>query len=339
MAHKKGLSAMEKIISGMAVILVILFFTCPTEEDHQKAVDDKVSEFFEKGLSENPDSALGAALYMGILGAAANEVGIRPFEVHGYKNWWILSTAKIENDTTFGILDHVFIIDNSSKKKTVSPQSASPAKTSKYSGKRKYIKEFIDEHDGCRIATITKKAGDVAISGNNAYICTGAYPRGLGKALHEINDACHKINDVCLTEAGKWVVIYGGNGIRKNGIPDAMYDALVKFHDNGEEIYCASLNDVGDWVVISDKNYKTSSVKLMDWLSNVQREYGKLLYVSLTDDAKIAVFDGGYSYVGNYPKDMREAIKRSDFNPKVVKMAGDSWFFADETGRNVDYSM
>ncbi len=132
---------MEKIISVLAVILVILFFTCPAEEDHQKAVDDKVSEFFEKGLSENPDSAVGAALYMGILGAAANEVGIRPFEVHGYKNWWIFSTAKIENDTTFGILDHVFIIDKSPKKtQTASPQSVSPKKTSKYQGKRKRYK-------------------------------------------------------------------------------------------------------------------------------------------------------------------------------------------------------
>ena len=330
---------MEKIISGIAVIAVILYFTCPTEEDHQKAFNDKVSEFFEKGISENPDSALGAALYMGILGAAANEVGIRLFGVHDYKNWWIFSTAKIENDTTFGILDHVFIIDNSSKKKTASPQSASPAETSKYSGKRKYIKEFIDEQGGCRIATITKKGGDIAISGKSNWAHCNRCPSGLAKAVKAIDEKSWRINDVCLTESGKWVVIYGGNGFMQENIPQEMYNTIKSYHDNDEEIYCASLNDVGDWVVISDKHYHTSSGKLMDWLRNVQSEYGKLLYVSLTDDAKIAVFDGGYSYVGNYPKDMREAIKRSDFKPKVVKMAGDSWFFADETGSRFNYSM
>lgn len=340
MAHKKGLSAMEKFISGLAVILVILYFTCPTEEDHQKAVDDKVSEFLEKGVSENPDSALGAALYMGILGAAANEVGIRPFGVHGYKNWWIFSTAKIENDTTFGILDHVFIIDKSPKKKQATRhQSVSPAKASKYQGKRKDIYEFIDEQEGCRIAAITKKAGNVAISGNNAYICTGAYPRGLGTALEEINAARHRITDVCLTEKGRYVVLYGRNGISRSNIPQAMDNVLVRYNEDNEELCCAALNDVGDWVVISDRHFTCSSTEIKNWLTKTIDECGALLYVTLTDDAKIAVFERGYSYMGSYPEYLRETIRKSSFNPKVIKMAGDSWFFADATGSVYRYSM
>jgi len=216
-------------------------------------------------------------------------------------------------------------------------RQAPPAKTSKYSGKRKYIKEFIDEHDGCRIAAITKKGGDIAISGNNAYICTGAYPRGLEKALHKINDSCHKINDVCLTEAGKWVVIYGGNGCMQENIPQKMYNAIKAYHDDREEIYCAAFNDAGDWVVISDKHYSVSSPELMNWLKDGQCKYGNLQYVTITDDARMAIFEHGYLALGNYPKDLWEALGKN-FKAKVVKMAGTSWFIANETGRH-NYSM
>ena len=161
----------------------------------------------------------------------------------------------------------------------------------------------------------------------------------MASAIKEIRTKDYRINDVSLTDAGKWVVIFGGNGIRKNGIPDAMYDALVKFHDNGEEIYCASLNDVGDWVVISDKHYKASSTELMDWLKENSAKYGELMYVSITDEAQVAVFDCGYAIRGKYPKDMWDALIKTGFSVRVVKMAGDSWFFADETGSRYQYSM
>ena len=218
---------MGKFINGIVVIVVILYLTCPTEEDHQKAVDDKVSEFFEKGLSENPDSALGAALYMGIFGAAANEVGIRPFGVRDYKNWWIFSTAKIKNDTTLGILDHVFIIDKSSKKtQAARPQSESLEKASKYRGKRKYICEFIDKQGGCRIVTMTKNGADVAISNESKWAYCNGCPSGLAKAVKEIDEKGRKITDVCLTETGKWIVVYGRNGYRSEDIPPKMANAL-----------------------------------------------------------------------------------------------------------------
>ena len=337
---------MEKIISGIAVIVAILFFTCPTEEDHQKAVDDKVSEFFEKGISENPDSALGAALYMGILGAAANEVGIRLFGIHDYKNWWIFSTAKIENYTTFGILDHVFIIDNSSKKKTASPQSASPAKTSKtaspqtaspakkskYSGKRKDIKEFIDEQDGCRIAAITEKGGDVAICGQAGFCCTPSCPSGLKNSLEEINGAGVRITDVCLTDAGRYVVLFGKNSFFTSAdIPRSMYDALVRFKTNNEALLHAALNDSGEWVVVSDKHYIASKA-LMDWLKDCVQEYGDVKYVALTDTGKIASFEKGVKASGIYSTVLWEAMRKANFDIKVIKMAGDSWFFFSSKG-------
>ena len=326
---------MDKFIAGLMIIVGTLHFSCPPKEEHQKAVDEKLSELVDERLAEDPETALVAALGIGFVNGLVNEA----VKVNSYKNWWIFSTAKIGDATTFGILNHVFIIDKSSKKtQTTSPQTASPEKANKYKGKRKDICNFIDEQDGCRIAAITKKTGDVAISKNNAYICTGAYPRGLGKALEEINSARHRISDVCLTDAGNYVVLFGRNGYRGNGLPMRMSDVLTEYNNNNEKLYCAALNDAGDWVVVSDKHYNASSAEFVDWLKSGQSKYGQLRYVAITNDARIAIFEHGHLATGNCPKDLLAAFDKSGFHPEVVKIARDSWFFADKTGKH-RYSM
>ena len=61
--------------------------------------------------------------------------------------------------------------------------------------------------------------------------------------------------------------------------------------------------------------------------------------VARADGAQVAVFDGGYAVRGKYPKDMWDALGKAGFTVRVVKMAGDSWFCADETGSRYNYSM
>ncbi|MBO7482734.1 MAG: hypothetical protein J6U17_02455 [Kiritimatiellae bacterium] len=118
-----------------------------------------------------------------------------------------------------------------------------------------------------------------------------------------------------------------------------MYDKLVQYHDNYEEIYCAALNDAGNWIVISDKHYSASTTELLNWLRDGELKYGELQYVAITNDARIAVFEHGYLANGNYPKDLWEALDKPGFHPKVIKMAGSSWFFADATGKKYRYTM
>ena len=92
------------------VLIVVLSYFCPTKEDHQKAVDEKVSELVTERLAEDPETALVAALGIGFVNGLVNEAGMQLFRVHSYKNRWIFSTAKIGDVRTFGILGNVFII-------------------------------------------------------------------------------------------------------------------------------------------------------------------------------------------------------------------------------------
>ena len=208
-----------------------------------------------------------------------------------------------------------------------------------YQGKRGYIRKFIDEREECRIVAITKEGGNVAVVGKNTSAVCGTYPNKLWDALKEISNAGHRITDVCLTDKGKWVVLFGKNGYRSDGLPEQMCNWLSRFHDDKEALLSATVNDRGDWAVISDKHFISSSTKIQNRLNEGMAECGNPLSVSITDDAGVAVFERGYYWWGNYTKDLRESIKKSDFKPSVIRMAGDSWFYANESGKYYWYSM
>ena len=204
---------------------------------------------------------------------------------------------------------------------------------------RKYIRDRIAGWNSCRLVALTTNGGNVAIAGDNGWAICGSFPTELRDALRRVsNDGC-RITDVCLTDEGKWVILLGEEGFLSNDLPEKMYNMLSRYHRNLETLISATLNDKGDWVVISDSHYGTSSNEIRSWLRVGVSKYGRPWSVSITNEAKVAVFERGYSFSGNYPRGVREAINQSQFDARVIKIADDnSWFFADETG-NFRYSM
>ena len=217
-------------------------------------------------------------------------------------------------------------------------QRPTPVVKKEYKG-REYIRERITEWNSCRLVAITKNGGDVAVAGKNSCAVCGACPNKLWEALKEIHDQGHRITDVCLTDKGKWVVLFGKNGYRSNGLPEDMVNKLSRFHTDKETLLSATVNDNGEWVVISNKHFSAYPTEINNRLKEIMYKYGNICSVSITDDAGVAIFDRGYYWWGNYPKDLPESIKKSDFNPSTIRMAGDSWFYADETGSRYWYLM
>jgi hypothetical protein len=58
----------------------------------------------------------------------------------------------------------------------------------------------------------------------------------------------------------------------------------------------------------------------------------------LTDDAAVAVFENGYSFMGNVPESLKNALRETSKDVYRLKIAGNSWFFADSDG-NYEYNM
>ena len=118
-----------------------------------------------------------------------------------------------------------------------------------------------------------------------------------------------------------------------------MCNWLSRFNDDKEALLSATVNDSGDWAVISDKHFISSSTKIQNRLNEGMAKYGNPLSVSITDDAGVAVFERGYYWWGNCPKGLINAINKTEYPIATMRMAGDDWFLADESGKRYWYSM
>lgn len=196
---------------------------------------------------------------------------------------------------------------------------------------RDFVKDHIRDRSNCRVVSITKRNGDVVVCDRNDWAASGC-PAAMVRALQDVADANDRIVDVTLTESGKWLVLHGRNDGAWRGIPAGLESALRTFCANDEEIYSATFNDSGDWIAISDEHYVASDGFLNQWLGDGAVKYGILRAACVTEDAAVAVFDGGFLFHGPVPEKLKYALRYTHLDVRIVKIAGPAWFFSDELG-------
>ena len=196
---------------------------------------------------------------------------------------------------------------------------------------REYIREQIKINRECKNVAITKTNGNLMLYGGNGWAAKGC-PEGLVTALHELNEQKVTIKDVQLTESGSWLILYGRNGLRWSNIPYDLERKIREFNEKNEEITSITFNDSGDWIVISEKLYNSSHSNILNGLTEGVKKYGHLRAACLTDDALVAVYDGGYWWSGNVPESLKQKLREAKIEVYYIKIAGNSWFFADKNG-------
>ena len=197
---------------------------------------------------------------------------------------------------------------------------------------RYYIKDAIDRWGECRNVAITKYNGDIALYGLNG-VAMQSIPADLDEVLTELNAAEEYIDDIQLTEAGNWLVLYGNNGFYYRGISASLEKALDKFNSAGETVTSVTFNDAGDWIIISTDHVQASDREIREWLAEGFSDYGKLWAACVTDDALVAVYEDGFRFMGEIPESLTSALSDTTLDVYRLKIAGDSWFFADSNGR------
>ena len=202
---------------------------------------------------------------------------------------------------------------------------------------RSYIRQCISAWGSCRNVAITRTNGDLALNNLNACAMSGL-PSGLKTALDKLNDEGEYIDDVVLTENGRYLILYGKNGIIWNDIPYSLEKKLREYNDIDEIILSVTFNDAGNWVVITTNYYASSDTEIQKWLKDGNDEFGMLWSVCITDDAIVAVFAHGYKSIGNIPADLSKALKDTHIDVFRLKIAGSAWFFADNAG-HYEYNM
>lgn len=202
---------------------------------------------------------------------------------------------------------------------------------------RSYIREAISEKGECRNVAITKSNGDLMLYGKNGYAWSGC-PSDLNDAITELNDDNEYIDDVQLTEKGRWLILYGDNGMLWNNIPNSLEKKLREYNSMGEVITSVTFNDEGSWIIITTNYYVSSDTEINEWLKDGCDLHGRLWAACITDDAIVAVFENGYTFLGDVPDSLKEALSETDLDVFRLKIAGDAWFFADTEG-HYDYNM
>lgn len=202
---------------------------------------------------------------------------------------------------------------------------------------REYIRNHIRQWGECRNVAITKTNGDLALYGTNGYASTGL-PTGLTNAIKELRNDNEYIDDVQLTERGRWLILFGNNGVQWSDIPYSLERRLREYNSNGEVITSVTFNDNNEWVIVTTEHISASSDAIQQWIKRGMDEYGNVQTACITDDGLIVVFDGGYTFLGNIPSDLRSALSNTKLDVYRLKIAGNAWFFADKSG-SYQYNM
>ncbi len=202
---------------------------------------------------------------------------------------------------------------------------------------RNYIKSYVSSWGTCKNVALTMEGGDVAISGLNAFAYQGV-PAEMAARLAQLNEQQELIDDIVLTEAGRWFILFADNGYYSDGAPAEMLSYLQQWNSEGEVINAITFNDSGDWVIIGQTKYAASTTDITYLLNQGSSEHGELWTACLTEDGMVAVYEGGYKYLGNVPYALKEQLKVTNINVWRLKFLADgSFFFADIDGNYSGY--
>jgi hypothetical protein len=72
----------------------------------------------------------------------------------------------------------------------------------------------------------------------------------LVSTLQEVQKDKNEIKQVAFTPTGGWVVLYGKNWFKANGLPEDAAQALFDLHSNGREIYSVAFGPESSWLVV-----------------------------------------------------------------------------------------
>ena len=198
---------------------------------------------------------------------------------------------------------------------------------------RNQLKNEIQSWGSCRTVAITRTGG-IAVYGSNWWFATANVPRNLTDEIRKLTRDGEFINDVVLTEQGRWVILYGNNGLIWDGISsnDSLLAKLREHNESNQTILSVAFNDIGGWAVITPNNFSASDSELLNWLVEGSRQFGQLWTVFLSDDAMIAIYENGYRSKGPVPQSLLDNLNRSNIEFYMVKFSGAAWFFADIDG-------
>ena len=180
-----------------------------------------------------------------------------------------------------------------------------------------HLTENIKKWEQCRTGAITSVGKGVAVYANNGYAYTGI-PNDLSEKIKYANDNSLRIHDVCMSSNGNyWCIAYGDGGWR-SWATTSFNEKMKACHSTNEKIVSISINNSGEWVIVTDKHLYASSTTFQNKLSEVSDLFGYIYSVALTEMGYVICADRGV-YYHNIPTKVLEKIKEMA-STKIIKV-------------------
>ena len=180
-----------------------------------------------------------------------------------------------------------------------------------------HLTENIKKWEQCRTGAITSVGKGVVVYANNGYASTGI-PNDLSEKIKYANDNSLRIHDVCMSSNGNyWCIAYGDGGWR-SWATTSFNEKMKACHSTNEKIVSISINNSGEWVIVTDKHLYASSTTFQNKLSEVSDLFGYIYSVALTEMGYVICADRGV-YYHNIPTKVLEKIKEMA-STKIIKV-------------------
>ncbi len=176
----------------------------------------------------------------------------------------------------------------------------------------------IGELQELKTGTINEIGQGIIIYGKNGAWWEGNGPEsGVCDKLIEINKSHDSINEVSISPNGKYYFIAHQGAMWSTRVPKEMNEKLKEYND--ETVIAASINDNGEFVIITNKHLYGSTTYLHNALIETKNRYGHIENVCITNNGIVVVAENGI-YLHNVPTRVYEKlIKITGYKPKVVK--------------------
>ena len=158
----------------------------------------------------------------------------------------------------------------------------------------KLLRDYIDEKEQAKTGAISSFGKGVVIFGSNG-ISPNNIPTVFYDTILAINNRRETIIDVAMSNNMKYYcVVYDKNKYFTNG-PVAFKNTLKEYSDANEEFLSVSVNDAGDFAVVTNKHYYCSNPSTRNFAEQIQKDHGYIYSINISNKGvAICTADGVY---------------------------------------------
>lgn len=195
------------------------------------------------------------------------------------------------------------------------------------------IRLKLKEWGGCRLASVTDQGKAVIVNGANNVFYTDKIPEGMKRVLSKLSEAINVyIAEVCVTEY-YWFVIYKDISWHGKGyVPERFKKDLNYLFKKNSFIKSISMNDAGEYIVVSNTDIIITRYKDQELVRSVQN--GRLLTTQVTNDGVLLCFERGIvgdSIPEGVNSKLSEVFKNKNENYSIIKFTDSGlYLFANE---------